>query len=132
MIKKSLKEIDHHQKTALLRETRKKLIKDTLGQENMVVVFDEEKGMAYLPTKIICICEWDDKSVTSFVTNNTLYDIYDGLDEVYRPIQCEKIWAAEWIWSDEHGEDEQIQWLYTPEQIEYLHGNHIKDNFDEI
>ena len=120
MIKKSLKEIDHHQKTALLRETRKKLIKDTLGQENMVVVFDEEKGMAYLPTKIICICEWDDKSVTSFVTNNTLYDIYDGLDEVYRPIQCEKIWAAEWIWSDEHGEDGYVDTSSEPTLIKSL------------
>ena len=33
---------------------------------------------------------------------------------------------------DEYGEDEQIQWLYTPEQLEYLKSDQIKDNFDDL
>ena len=47
-------------------------------------------------------------------------------------IGCDHFNLANEIISEEHGQDEQIQWLYTPEQIDYLQGSHIKDNFDEI
>ncbi len=85
------------------KEINKSLIRNALGQDNMVVIFSEEKGVAHLPTKIICICEWNDKSLTSFVTDNTLYHIYDALDQIHNPVEVMKIWAAEYIWNEDQG-----------------------------
>ena len=59
------------------------------------------------------------------------------VNEIYRNrkggfLGCDHFNLANDIIKDEHGEDEQIQWLYTPKQIQFLNSNHIKNNFDEI
>lgn len=45
---------------------------------------------------------------------------------------CDHFNLANNIIAEEHGKDKQIQWLYTPEQLEYLNSDQIKDNFDDI
>ena len=102
-------------------EINKSRIKAALGQENMVVVFDEEQGMAHLPIKIICVCQWEDKTITSFVTDNTLYHVYDELDQVANPLGVKKVWAAEWIWHDEHGAEGYVDTSSEPTLVNVAH-----------
>ena len=59
------------------------------------------------------------------------------ISEIYKNqeggfLGCDHFNLANDIILDEYGEEEQIQWLYTPSQIEFLNNANIKDNFDEI
>ena len=69
---------------------------------------------------------------------NYILEASHPVNEIYKGrrkggfLGCDHFNIANEIIKKQHGEDEQIQWLYTPEQVEFLHSDNIKDNFDEI
>ena len=71
--------------------------------------------------------------------NNHILTASHPVNEIYRGkgkggfLGCNHFTKANEIILKEHGEDEQIEWRYTPEQLEYLKGDGvIKDNFDDL
>ena len=74
----------------------------------------------------------------SIASGNHILTASHPVNEIYRGknkggfLGCDHFNLANEIIADEHGEDEQIEWLYTKDQKEFLNSDQIKGGFDEI